>query len=100
MGRNIFRDSGFKNLDFSIFKNFTFRERYTAQFRLEAFNIFNHPNFANPYGANLGTSGAQNDPGSTGLFGGTPGTPDVNAGNPIVGSGGARDVQIGLKLTF
>jgi Carboxypeptidase regulatory-like domain/TonB dependent receptor len=100
MGRNIFRDSGFRNFDFSIFKNFTFRERYTAQFRLETFNIFNHPNFANPYGANLGTSGAQNDPGSTGLFGGTPGTPDVNAGNPIVGSGGARDLQIGLKLTF
>lgn len=100
MGRNIFRDSGFKNLDFSVFKNFTFKERYSAQLRLELFNVFNHPIFANPYGASAGTSGAQNDPGSTALFGGTPGTPDVNAGNPLVGSGAARDLQIGLKIAF
>jgi hypothetical protein len=100
MGRNIFRDSGFKNVDFSVFKNFTFKERYSAQLRLELFNVFNHPIFANPYGASAGTSGAQNDPGSTSIFGGTPGTPDVNAGNPLVGSGAARDLQIGLKIAF
>jgi len=100
MSRNMFRDSGFKNMDFSVFKNFTFKERYSAQLRLEMFNVFNHPIFANPYGASAGTSGAQNDPGSTGLFGGTPGTPDVNAGNPLVGSGAARDLQIGLKIAF
>jgi len=100
MGRNIFRDSGFKNLDFSVFKNFTFKERYSAQFRLELFNVFNHPLFANPYGASAGTSGGQNDPGNPGQFGGTPGTPDVNAGNPLVGSGASRDLQIGLKIAF
>ena len=48
MGRNIFRDSGFKNVDFSVFKNFTFKERYNAQFRVEFFNMFNHPIIANP----------------------------------------------------
>ena len=100
MGRNIFRDSGFKNLDFSIFKNFSFKERYGVQFRAEFFNLFNHPIFANPYGASSGTSGGQNDPSAPSGFGGTPGTPDVNAGNPIVGSGSARDIQLGLKLTF
>ena len=30
MGRNIFRDAGFKNVDFSVFKNFTFKERFGA----------------------------------------------------------------------
>jgi hypothetical protein len=101
IGRNIFRDSGFKNVDFSIFKNFTFKERYSAQFRLEMFNLFNHPIFANPYGASAGSSGGQNDPGGNPAhFGGTSGTPDVNAGNPLVGSGAARDVQVGLKLNF
>ena len=100
MGRNIFRDSGFKNVDFSIFKNFTFKERFGVQFRAEFFNLFNRPIFANPYGASSGTSGGQNDPSTPSGFGGTPGTPDVNAGNPIVGSGSARDVQLGLKLTF
>jgi Carboxypeptidase regulatory-like domain/TonB dependent receptor len=100
MGRNIFRDSGFKNLDFSVFKNFTFKERYTAQFRLEIFNITNHPIFENPYGASNGSSGGNNDPSTPAGFGGALGTPDVVAGNPVVGSGSARDVQVGLKLTF
>ena len=56
MGRNIFRDTGFKNVDFSVFKNFTFKERYSAQFRVEFFNVFNHPIIANPYGAANGVN--------------------------------------------
>ena len=87
MGRNIFRDSGFKNLDFSVFKNFTFKERYTAQFRLEIFNITNHPIFEILYGASNGSSGGNNDPSTAAGFGGALGTPDVVAGNPVVGSG-------------
>jgi hypothetical protein len=99
MGRNIFRDSGFKDVDFSVFKNFTWKERYAAQFRLEVFNVFNHPIIANPYGASNGFNGA-NDPSVPNLFGASNSTPDGAAGNPIVGSGAARDVQVGLKLTF
>jgi carboxypeptidase family protein len=100
MGRNIFRDSGFKNLDFSVFKNFKFKERYNAQFRAEIFNILNHPIPENPYGASNGSSGGNNDPSSASGFGGATGTPDVVAGNPLVGSGDARAIQVGLKLTF
>jgi len=100
MGRNIFRDSGFKNVDFSVFKNFTWKERFTAQFRLEIFNILNHPVIENPYGASNGSSGGNNDPGTPAGFGGALGTPDVVAGNPVVGSGSSRDVQVGLKLSF
>ena len=63
MGRNIFRDSGFKNLDMSIFKNFKFRERYGLQARWEVFNVFNHPTAANPYGAGgLSTSATCSTP--------------------------------------
>jgi hypothetical protein len=99
MGRNIFRDSGFKNVDFSIFKTFTFKERYSAQFRVEFFNLFNHPIISNPNGAsNGGNSG--DDPSSGSGFGCGCATPDVVAGNPIVGSGSARAMQLGLKLTF
>jgi hypothetical protein len=100
MGRNIFRDSGYQDLDFSIFKNFTWKERYNAQFRLEIFNILNHPIFENPYGASNGSSGGNNDPSSPAGFGGAIGTPDVVAGNPLVGSGDSRNIQVGLKLTF
>ena len=100
MGRNIFRDSGFKNVDFSVFKNFTFKERYSVQLRAEMFNLFNHPIFENPYGASNGSSGGNNDPSTPSAFGGAIGTPDVVAGNPVVGSGSARDFQLGLKIKF
>ena len=30
-------------MDFSVFKNFGFKERYNARFRVELLNIFNHP---------------------------------------------------------
>ena len=97
MGRNIFPDSGFKNIDFSVAKNWHLGERLRAQFRAEFFNIFNHPNFANPYGGQNGFG--FNDP-SVGGFGCGCATPDVAAANPAVGSGGPRSVQLGLKLTF
>ncbi len=100
MGRNIFPDSGFKNWDFSIFKNFKFKERYGIQARWEVFNALNHPIAANPSGA----SSAVNS--GNGLGGGNPGlgasllTPDFAAGNPLIGSGSQRVMQVGLKLTF
>jgi len=98
MGRNIFRDQGFKNLDMSIFKNFKFRERYGVQARWEVFNVFNHPTAANPYGAggfvNTGNE-LQGPP-----FGSALATPDFIAGNPLIGSGSQRVMQVGLKLTF
>ncbi len=97
MGRNIFRDTGFKNVDLSIAKNFKWGERFGAQFRAEFFNVLNHPNFANPFGGQNGW--AHNDP-STGSFGCACATPDVAASNPVIGSGGSRAVQLGLKLLF
>jgi len=45
---NPFRDQGFRTVDASITKAFKFKERLTAQFRAEFFNVLNHPNFVNP----------------------------------------------------
>jgi hypothetical protein len=97
MSRNMFPDSGFKNFDFSVAKNWHFGERLRAQFRAEFFNIFNHPNFANPYGGQNGFG--LNDP-SAPSFGCGCATPDVAAANPVIGSGGSRAVQLGLKFIF
>jgi hypothetical protein len=97
--RNVFRDSGFKNVDFSVFKTFTFKERYSAQFRVEFFNLLNHPLIANPYGSVNGW-GVGNDPSLPKTFGCGCATSDVAAGNPGIGSGGPRSMQLGLKLTF
>ncbi|MGB2628414.1 MAG: TonB-dependent receptor, partial [Candidatus Acidiferrum sp.] len=98
MGRNLFRDFGFRNVDFSAVKNFQFGERLNMQFRAEFFNIFNHPNFANPYGGQNGWG--HNDPSVPGTFGCSCATPDVAASNPVIGSGSSRAVQLGLKFIF
>jgi hypothetical protein len=100
-GRNIWRDSGLRNWDLSVTKSFTLHERLTAQFRAEFFNVLNHPNFTNPYGASSGFGvGNEGDPSVTNLFGCGCATPDQAAGNPVLGSGGNRAVQLGLKLLF
>jgi hypothetical protein len=43
-----------KNLDFSLFKNFSYHETYKLQFRAEAFNLTNTPTFDTP-GTTYGT---------------------------------------------
>ncbi len=97
MSRNLFPDSGFRDFDLSVAKNWHFGERVRAQFRAEFFNILNHPNFANPYGGQNGFG--LNDP-SVRPFGCGCATPDVAAANPLIGSGGPRSVQLALKFTF
>jgi hypothetical protein len=50
-GRNIINGPGVTNLDFSVFKNNRVKrisENFNVQFRVEMFNIMNHPNFAPP----------------------------------------------------
>ena len=98
MGRNIWRDAGFRQWDMSLFKNFVFKEKLTAQFRIEAFNILNTINFSNPGGPGGGSG--TNDPSAGAGFGGATLTADAGGSNPILGSGGPRVVQLGLKLIF
>jgi len=93
---NIWRDAGFKNVDFSIAKAFTIKERLKAEARVEFFNIFNHPNFSNPSG---GPGGGIQDP-SAQPFGFVGLTPDTYSSNPQLGSGGERAMQLGLKLSW
>ena len=44
-GRNIFTGPAFFNSDMTLIRQFKFREKYTFDFRLDAFNVFNHANF-------------------------------------------------------
>jgi hypothetical protein len=104
MPRNPWRDQGFRNWDMSVTKAFKFNERLSAQFRVEFFNILNHINFVNPFGG-PGSANTPNDlnpsraGGASGL-GYVLNTPDAASSNPILGSGGNRDMQLGLKLIF
>jgi hypothetical protein len=95
VGKNVFRDTPFHNWDVSVQKNMKFKERLTAQFRAEFFNVLNHPLFGDVGAGHLAT----NDP-SAGFLGKANATPDQASGNPVLGSGSNRDIQLGLKLIW
>ncbi len=83
-GRNRFYGPGLTTVDFSLFKNFSFRERFKAQFRSEFFNILNHPNFAAPNFLNDANNSIGT--GNAGVIGST--------------STASRQIQLGLKLVW
>jgi hypothetical protein len=89
-GGGIFTGPVYKNVDFSIAKLWKVKERYSAQFRVEFFNLFNRADFAAP--------GLDPSKGLSNGFGYSLSTPDTS--NPVLGSGGPRHVQFGLKLAF
>jgi hypothetical protein len=83
-GRNILTGPGFEDVDFAASKTTAVAERVSLQFRAEAFNLFNHPNFTQPantftaatFGQILATRTARGDLGSS------------------------RQLQLGMKLIF
>jgi hypothetical protein len=79
VGRNTLIGPAVFNFDASLLKNFTFTERTYLQFRFEAFNAFNHPNWGNP-SVNI------TNPASFGTIGST--------------RGNMRQLQLALKLVF
>jgi hypothetical protein len=97
----MFRGFPYYNVDLNVTKIFKVKERLTFQFRAEFFNIFNHPNLSNPFGGPGGDNTYTDPSGDAGAsFGFRPTTPDVLSSNPVLGSGGARAMQLGLKILF
>ena len=47
-GRNVLDGPGLMSVNVSLIRRFRIQERYTFQFRCEAFNALNHPNFDLP----------------------------------------------------
>ncbi len=113
-GRDSLRGPSFKELNFAIYKTTALTERIKMQFRADFFNLPNHPNFANPFlpafiadpaihGFNLANvGGVQREVGNaTGTGSGViSATGDVGIGNPFLGGGGPRGIQLALKFTF
>jgi len=95
--RGIFRGPSFKIWDVSVTKNMKITERVTAAFRAEFFNVLNHPTFNNPIINPTATIVTQAPPNQ---FGSSNQTLDAGGQNPVVGAGGPRSMQLGLKLTF
>lgn len=103
LGRNAFVGPDYRNFDFSLAKDTRLSERLTMQLRVNFFNLFNHPNFANPLWPTFGVDFAQNGFDSTGRGVGflpTTTTPDVGTGNPFLGNGGSRNIELAARFTF
>jgi hypothetical protein len=83
LGFDAIRGPGRNNIDLSLFKNFAFTERLNLQFRVDAFDTFNHPQFQ----GNEDTGGLGNNLGS-GNFGAI-----TQAYDP-------RELQLALKFSF
>jgi hypothetical protein len=84
---------GIFNADFSTLKNFSFTERRYLQFRFEAFNVLNHPNFGDPNptlsNSVLNASGVP-----------IPGSGAFGTINNTRGGIDMRELQFSLKLVF
>ena len=77
-GRDTLRGPHRTNLDLSLFKNFVIKEQTRFEFRAEAFNVLNHPQFGLP-NPNIGNGQA--------------GTITSIVGNP-------RQLQMGIRFQF
>jgi hypothetical protein len=103
LGRNSLIGPHFRQFDFSIFKKTPIGEHVTMELRFEAYNLFNHPNFANPYLPNFIADAAQNGINANGTSAGAyrlTATGDVGIGYPFLGSGGPRSLQLAAKFSF
>jgi hypothetical protein len=84
--RNSVRGFSFAQWDFDFRRQFGITERINLQWRVDCFNILNHPNF-----------GAIDS-----LFGsyGPPFQPNPTFGIAVSGAGGPRSLQLSLRLRF
>ena len=114
LGRNSLSGPTYKQWDFAIYKNTAIGERMNVQIRADFFNILNHPNFANPIlpafiadpASNININcGCGFAPPSNGREVGNgayqiTATGDVGIGNPFLGGGGPRGIQLAAKFSF
>ncbi|HLE63047.1 MAG TPA: TonB-dependent receptor [Pyrinomonadaceae bacterium] len=103
LGRNSLPGPAYRNFDLSLFKTTTIREQVKVQLRAEVFNIFNHPNFSSPllpsFIADAAFNGLDAEGRGIGFLPITV-TPDVGIGNPFLGGGGPRNIQLAVRLLF
>jgi hypothetical protein len=91
-GYDSFRGPRFFGADGSIAKNFPLSERVKLQFRMDAYNVFNHPILG--FNNNQGGSGLCIDCAGNGLV------KDIEADASPGSPNGMRQLQFGLRLTF
>ena len=86
--RNSLIGPGYTNVDLSLGKEFSLAERAKLELRADAYNAFNHINYANP-DANVGYSGGVLADGSAGTING-----------PAGFNSNMRIIQLGARFSF
>jgi hypothetical protein len=85
LAKNAVIGPGLADVDFAMKKQFNITERTNLQFRAEAFNLFNHPNFGNMI---------------VPIFSGSVGARNGSAGRITDTSTTSRQIQFALRLAF
>jgi hypothetical protein len=91
--RNLIYQPGYQNWNMGLFKTIPINERFRFQFRAEAYNVWNHPNWC----GNSGCSGTTNiglNPTNAATFGKV-----LSKGSGSSGQG-ERNLQLSLRLEF
>lgn len=90
--RRFFHGPGINNFDLALLKNMKFAESKELQFRVEAFNLFNHAQFNNPNGSINADS----------TFTGPNNVPQASSGSFgfVTGARSPRIMQVALKFLF
>jgi len=96
-GRNILRGPAFAQFDLALQKGFQLKEGTKLTLAAEAYNLFNHPNFAVPSNTQSPlTLGGNGDA----VFRDATGTFANNVGRIFTTVGTGRQVQLTARLTF
>jgi hypothetical protein len=115
LGRNGLMGPNYRNFDLAISKETRITERLKLLFRVDAYNLLNHPNLASPLAVAFFADAAPNrssqfpagvNPNNGPMLGRHVGnlaitaTSDVGVGNPVLGGGGTRSLQLAVRLQF
>jgi len=91
LGRNAIAGFGLTQVDLSVGRKIPINERLNMQFRADAFNVLNHPNFTNPLAGLSNPSALLSQSMLNKGLGGL---------NPLFQEGGPRSLQLSLRLLF
>ncbi len=98
VGRNALRGFPLQELDFSIHRDFPIHEQIRLRFQADMFNVFNHPVFG-PENVTLNSPQFGT---TTAMANSSLGANAINGSgfNAIFNTGGPRNFQLALKLSF
>lgn len=98
LGRNALRGFEMYQVDFALRRQLVLTERKRLDLTVQGYNVTNHPNFADPQGQQAANLSSVKFGVATRMLGGSGG--GMGGGGSMYGSGGARQIEVALRLQF